>query len=125
MIFGGIPGLEKVVVELQLVDRGDRDFRIGVSGQQDALGFWKDRAGLLEELQAGHLRHALIREEQGRGLVALLQLSQEFQGRRARGSFHDPIFLAEFRVHVAFDRVQNRLIVVDDHDHRMGHDSCL
>ncbi len=38
LLLGRIPGLEQVVVQCDLVDRGDRRLGVGVGGQQHALG---------------------------------------------------------------------------------------
>ena len=79
-----IPRLEQVVVEVDDVDRVDRGVGVGVGGEQDAAGLRVDVHGLLEELDAVHLRHPVVGEQHRDLLAAQLHLAQRVQGLRAR-----------------------------------------
>jgi hypothetical protein len=57
------------VVEVHHVDRLDRGLGVGVGGEQHAAGVWIQVHGLLQELHAVHLRHAVVGEER-RDVVA-------------------------------------------------------
>ena len=65
-LLGRVPRLQQVVVEADVVDRLDRDVGVGVRGEQHELGVGRVHARLLEELDAGHLRHALVGERSAR-----------------------------------------------------------
>lgn len=75
-----VPGLEQVVVEADVVDRTDGGVGVGVGGEQQLLGGRRLRLGPLEQLDAGHRRHALVGDDQGDGLIAQRQLVQDRQG---------------------------------------------
>ena len=79
LFFGRVPGLVEVVVDLGGVDGADGGFGVGVGGEQDALGLGVDGDGLLEEVDAGHAGHALVGEEEGDGLLALLKLAADVE----------------------------------------------
>ena len=83
-----VPGLVEVVVDAGGVDGADGRFGVGVGGEQDAPRLGIEIAGPLQQLDAGHARHALVAEEQRHRLLAGLQLGQGVQcglaaGRRA------------------------------------------
>ena len=77
-----IPRLHQVVIEPDVVDRPDGSLGVGVGREQNALGGREKRDGLAEELDAGHLRHALVHEEQRNGIIAELQLAQRIERGR-------------------------------------------
>jgi len=54
LLLWGIPRLQQVLVELDLVDRPDCDVSVGVGRQQDALGVGLERERFGEELGACH-----------------------------------------------------------------------
>ena len=111
-----VPRLEQVVVERDLVDRGDRRLGVGVGGQQHALGVRDDLARLDEVLGARHARHPLVGDQQ-RDLVAARRTSaQQLERLGARGRAQDPVALAEAAPQVARDRGQHRRLVVDGDD---------
>src|SRR5260370_39018466 len=64
LLLGWVPGLVEVVVNLGGVDGPDRCLGVGVSRQQDTFGVRVDLHGLLEEIDAGHPRPPLVREEE-------------------------------------------------------------
>ena len=115
-LLGRIPRLQQVVVERDLVDRRDRRSRVGVGGQQHALGVGDDRAGLHQEVRAGHHRHALVGEQQGDLVAARAQLREDLERLGARARAQDPVALAEAAPQVARDRRQHDGLVVDGDD---------
>ena len=79
LLLGRVPRLEQVVVERDLVDRGDRRLGVGVGGQQHALGVGHDLARLDEVLGAGHAGHALVGDQQRDLVAARAQLAQQLE----------------------------------------------
>ena len=69
-----IPGLHQVVMEPAVVDRGDRRLGVGVGREQHAHRIGIELARLAQKLRAGHLRHALVHEQQRHGAGAALEL---------------------------------------------------
>ena len=63
-VLGRVPGLEQVVVEADVVDRGDRDVGVGVRREQQPLGLGRELARLAQQLDAGLLRHPLVADDQ-------------------------------------------------------------
>ena len=84
LLLGRVPRLEQVVVERDLVDRGDRGLGVGVGGEQDALGVGDDLARLDEVLGARHARHPLVGDEQRDLVAARAQLAQDARAPRRR-----------------------------------------
>ncbi|HEX6255959.1 MAG TPA: hypothetical protein VFZ70_09130 [Euzebyales bacterium] len=80
---GGIPWLEQVVVQADLVDRRDRHVGVGVGGQQQELRVRRMRAGPREHLDARHPRHPLISDDQCHLLAAQRQRRQHSEGLRS------------------------------------------
>ncbi len=78
-IFRGVPRLQQVVMETQVVDRLDRYIGIRVRGQQDELRGRYDRARLAQERGPDHVRHPLVRDDQGNGAFAQHQLMQDLE----------------------------------------------
>ena len=75
-LLGRIPRLQQVVVEAEVVDRLDRDVGVGVRGEQHELRLGRVRTRLLEELDAGHLRHALVGRDQRDRALAQRELGE-------------------------------------------------
>ena len=115
---GRIPRLQQVVVERDLVDRGDRRRRVRVGGQQHALGVRHDRAGLHQEVRAGHHRHPLVGEQQRDLVAARAHLREQLERLGAGGRPQDPVALAEAPPQVAGDRGEHDGLVVDGDDRR-------
>ncbi len=76
LLFRRVPGLEEIVMDFDVIDGADGRVGIGVSGEQSALGIGKQGHGFGQEAYTIHLRHALIGQQQGHGVVARLQLVQ-------------------------------------------------
>jgi hypothetical protein len=82
-----IPRLEQVVVDVDHVDRLDRGVGVGVRGEQRPPGVREQVHRLLEELDAVHLRHPVVGEQNGDPAAAQLDLLERVQrlgGRSAR-----------------------------------------
>ena len=113
LLLGRIPGLQQIVVELNVVDRADGGVGVGVSGQQGSLCFGIEFPGLLKGFDAVHLRHAVVDQQQGHSLVALLQPAQQIERGRPGIRPQDAVALVVTLFQVAFDRAQDVGIVVD------------
>ena len=61
--FLGVPRLGDVAVHVAEVDRLDQHVDVGEGGEDDADGVGAHRARRLEELEARHLRHALVGDD--------------------------------------------------------------
>ena len=109
------------MIELDRVDRGDRDLGVGIRGEQHPLGVRVDLARRGEELDAGHPRHALVREEERDGRAAQLQAPHDVECGRAALGGDDPIGRPEAAPQVALDRAQDLRIVVDRDDDGVLH----
>ena len=83
LLLGRVPGLEQVVVEIDLVDRLDRGLGVGVGGEEHALGVGHELARLDEVVGTGHAGHALVGDQQRDLLAAGADLAQ--RGRAPRG----------------------------------------
>ncbi len=77
---GRVPRFQQVILHIRLVDGRYGCISVGVGGKQDAAGFRVKLARLLEELHAGHPRHAVVGEQQAHLLVPELELFQRLQG---------------------------------------------
>ena len=65
-----IPGLEQVVVQIDHVDGVDGGARVGIRGEQDTPGGREEVHRLLEEFDAVHLRHPVVRQQQRHHITA-------------------------------------------------------
>ena len=102
-----VPRLGDVAIDLAEVDRLDQHVDVGERGEDDADRVGLARAHLAQQLDAGHLRHALVGDDD-RDLLAVEDA--ERLGATARGQ--DVERLAE----VEPERVEVVLLVVDDQD---------
>ena len=71
MLFGRMPRLEQIVMELHIIDGLDGSFRIRVGGEQYAFGIGVKLDGLKQRFDPVHLGHAMIHQQQCDWLVAL------------------------------------------------------
>ena len=99
-----VPRLHEKVIDVGFVDGADRSIGIGVRGQQRALGVGKNPRCFLQKSDAVHVRHALVRQQQGHAVIAHLQLLQKVQ--RALGRIASPSPGIRRRTATA-DRVQS------------------
>ena len=100
---GRVPRLHEKIVDAGLIDSADRGGRVGVCGEQGALGVGINLHGFLEEMHAVQARHALVGEEQGHAVVAEFQLLQKVERALGRTASEDAIIRAVLRTQVAFD----------------------
>ncbi|MBP2350559.1 hypothetical protein JOF29_001642 [Kribbella aluminosa] len=108
------------MVEVDHVDRLDRGVGVGVRRQQHPAGQREQVHRGLEELDAGHLRHPVVGEQQGDRLAAELQLLQRVERLRRALRPDDAVRLAVPTAEVTGYRPGNAGIVVHGEDHRTG-----
>ncbi len=113
ILFRRIPRLQQVMMQLDFVDRLNGRVGIGVGCQQYAAGVGIDLHGLGQELDAVHLRHAMIGQQQRYRIVALLQFPQQIERCRPGIRAQDTILLRVFAAKIALDGAQHIGIVVD------------
>ena len=113
VLLGRIPGLQEVMVQPDLIDRPNRRLGVRVGGQEHARRIGEILNGGRQELDAVHLRHAMVNQEQGDRLVAQADLRKQFQRRWAGGSGEDAITVAVVAPQIALNRSQNIRIVID------------
>ena len=114
MLVRRVPGLQKKIIDVGLIDGADGGVHVGVSGQQCPLGLGKNPHALLQKLDAIHARHALVGQQQGHAVIPHLQLLQQIQRAFRRIAANHPVFGAIFRTQIALDRPQN---IGDRHPH--------
>ena len=71
------------MVEVDHVDGVDGGAGVGVRGEQDAPGPGVQVHGLLQELDAAHLRHPVVGQQHSHLVAAQLHLAQCLQSRLA------------------------------------------
>ncbi len=113
VLFRRVPGLQQVVVELDLVNGPDGRVGIGVGREQDALRLGVRAHGPRQELDAVHLRHAVIHQKQRHRLMTLVEPFEQIEGGLTRaGGEHAVVFSVVF-AQVALDAFQHLRIVID------------
>ena len=112
------PRLHQVVVEADLVDRLDGGLGVGVGGQQHAPGVGRRPDRPAQEVDPGHLRHALVRDQQRDRLAAADDLLDHAQAGLAGVGEQDAVAGAVALLEVALDRPAHREVVVDGEDQR-------
>ena len=90
-----------------------------VSSRNFAPGAWT--AGLLEHLDAGHLRHPLVGGDQRHRLVAQGELGQHVQRLCSRRRAHDPVVGAVLPRRSRVIAAETMRVVVDGQDGRLAH----
>ncbi len=90
-------------MQLDFVDRLNGRVGIGVGRQQYAASVGIDLHGLGQELDAVHLWHAVIDQQQRHRIVALLQPPQQIERRRSGIRAQDTILLRIFAAKIALD----------------------
>src|SRR5690349_12555086 len=76
-----IPGLEQVVVEPDRIYGPNSYLDVCVGGQENALGVREQLNGLLEQLDTGHPRHAVIGQQQSCLISTQFEFTQRLKGR--------------------------------------------
>ena len=113
LLFRRIPGLVEVVVDLCGVDGADGCFGVGVGGQEDAFRVGIDRERLLEKVDSGHPRHALVGEEERDDILALVKLAADIQRGGSGGSADDAVVLTVVPAKILDHSLQYAGVVVD------------
>jgi hypothetical protein len=90
-LLSGIPRLHEIAVEADVVYRPDGRFCIRVGGEQHQLGIGDQPARLVEELDARHPRHALIRDDQRNRTTPHRELLERVEGLLPRRGADDPV----------------------------------
>ena len=101
------------MVDVHLVDRLDRRFRVGVGGEQGAPGAREEVHRLLEEVDAGHAGHPVVGEQHRHPIATQFQLAQAVEGVRAGLGAHHPVRLAVLSPQIAGDGPGDARIVVN------------
>jgi hypothetical protein len=115
-----VPRLQQVVVEVDDVDRLDRGVGVGVRRQQHPAGQREQVHRGLEELDAGHLGHPVVGQQQRDRFTTELQLLQRVERLHRVLRPDDAVLLAVPTAEVTGDRSGNAGIVVHGEDHRAG-----
>src|SRR3954451_9748101 len=113
-----VPRLEQVVVDVDDVDGGDGRIRVRVGGQQGPSSAWKHIHRRLEELDAAHLGHAVVGEQDGHPASPQLDVPQCFECLGSRACADDPVVLAVLPPEVPGDGARDRRVVV--HGQQVG-----
>ena len=118
-----VPRLEEVVVQVDHVDGVDGGTCIGVGGQQDAPSGREEVHRLLQEIDAVHLRHPVIRQQQRYHVTAQFQFPKCLQSLIARLGPDDPIVPPVGAAQISSDGAGHLGIVINGQDHgtRLGH----
>src|SRR5688500_2970722 len=101
------------MVEPDLVDRRDGGVGVGVCREQHAAGVGIELHRLEQELRAGHLRHALVDQEERDGHAAALQLFDGLERDCTRGCLYDPVIGPEMMPEVTLNGVEDFRVVID------------
>ena len=118
-----VPGLEEVVVQVDHVDGVDGGTCIGVGGQEYTPSGREEVHGLLQEIDAVHLRHPVIRQQQRHHIAAQLQFPKRLQSLVARLGPDDPIVLSVGATQISCDGAGHLWVVINGQDRRtrLGH----
>jgi hypothetical protein len=101
------------VVEVDDVDRLDGGVGVRVRGEQGPPRVREQVHRLLEELEPGHVGHAMVRQHHGHEVTAQLELPQRLQRLRTGLRPHHPVGLAVLAAEVPGDGARHAGIVVD------------
>jgi hypothetical protein len=108
------------VVDVDDVDRVDGGIGVGIRREQRAPGVGEEVHRLFEELDPGHVGHAVVGEEHGHQVAAQLQLPQRVERLRPRLRAHDAVALAVLPAKVPGDRPRHPRVVVDGQEDRFA-----
>ena len=115
-----MPRLHQVVVDADLVDGADRHLRVRVRRQQHAPRARRDVGALREQLDARHLRHALVGQEQRDGIAALRQPFEQIErAGTGLGREHGEA-LRVARAKISLDGAHDVAVVVDGEENRLA-----
>ena len=99
-------------MDLDVIDGADRRVGVGVSREQRALCVRKQGHGFGQETHAIHLRHALIGQQQGHGIVASLQLAQGVERDLPRVCAQHAITVCIIVAQIALDGTQHFGVII-------------
>jgi hypothetical protein len=116
-----VPRLEQVVVDVDQVDGVDRRVGVGIRREQHPAGQREEVHRGLEELDAVHLGHAVVGQQQGNLVAAQLDLAQRLQRLVAGAGPDHPVPVPVPPPHVARDGPGHGQVVVDGQDRGVGH----
>jgi hypothetical protein len=103
------------------VDGADGGLGVGIGGEQDAARVGIDGARPLQQLDAGHARHALVADDQRHRLVAGLELGQRVQRGLAAGGAHHAIGGPILAAQVLDHGFKHAYVVVNRQEDRPRH----
>ena len=119
LLLGRVPGLEQVVVEVDLVDRLDRRLGVGVGGEQHALGLGRRARAPRRGTRSPTCRACAGRRPAARPASPRARSSRSASSASlAGGGAQDPVALAEPAPQVARDGGEHGRLVVDGDDRR-------
>ena len=108
------------MVEVDDVDGLDRGVGVGVRGEEGPPGVGEEVHRLLEELEAAHLRHAVVGEQHRHAVAAKLQLAQGLERLGAGLGTHHPERLAVVAAEIPGDGARDARVVVDGEQDRLA-----
>jgi hypothetical protein len=120
LLGGRLPRLQQVVVEVDHVDRLDGRVGVGIGGQQGSPGVREQVHGLLQELKAAHLRHAIVGQQHRHRVAAEPDLPQRLQRLVPRLGPHDPEVLPVALAQIPGDRPRHPWVVVHREQYRLA-----
>ena len=101
------------MVDVDHVDGRDRGVGVGVGREQRPPRAREQVHRLLEELDAAHLRHAIVRQQDSDPRPAQLQVTQGVHRLGSRGRPYDSVVLAVLAAQVPRHRPRHGRVVVD------------
>ena len=119
-LLGRVPRLHQVVVDADLVDRADRHLCVRVRRQEHAPRARREIGALREQLDARHLWHALVGQEQRDGIPARGQPFEEIErAGTGLGREHGEA-LRVARTEISLDGAHHVAVVVDGEENRLA-----
>jgi hypothetical protein len=103
------------------IDRVDRRAGVRVGGEQHPAGPRVDIHGVLKELDAVHVRHPVVGQDEGDQVAAKLHLAQGVEGGRAGLGPDDPVPVAIPAAQVPGYRPGHARVVVNGDDGSAGY----
>ncbi len=107
------------------IDAVDGGLCVGVGRQQYLSCIGVELHGFGEEIGAGHMGHALVHQEEGDRVRALLELANDVHRLGAGTDLHDTVFGPVMAAQVSLDGVEHLRLVVHSHYDWLGHASFL
>ena len=108
LFLGRIPRLHQIIMDAGFVNGVDGSIGVRIGSEQGALGQRVHLHGFGKEIHAVHLRHALVREQQGHGVVASFQFPQSGKAGASRICAHDAIAVPQ----ITFNGPQDFRVVI-------------